>query len=63
MVLWRFPPGKLPPGKFPPIKLHSPVNPPQKIPTEFPPGIVSPISLIRMYYKRLWFSPNPSLCP
>ena len=47
----EIPPGKLPPGKFPSINLHSPVNSPQKIPTKFPPGIVSPISLIRMYLR------------
>ena len=63
MVLLKSLPGKLPHGKFPPIKLHPPVNPPQKIPTKFPPGIVPPISLIRRYYKRLCFSFNPSLCP
>ena len=63
MVLWKSLPGKLPRGKFPPIKLHLPVNTPQKIPAKSPPGIVPPISLIRRYYKRLSFSLNPSLCP
>ena len=62
MVLGKFPLENAIPENSYPSNYHPLVNPTRKIPTKFPPGIFGPISLIRRYYKRLYFSLKPSLC-
>ena len=57
MVLGKSPHIKLQPGKFPPNKLPPPPpSAPRKIPIKFLSGILSPISFIKRYCKRLCFS-------